>query len=63
MTQTAERSYTVKTLADRLQLSEVTIRRGIRTGKIPHRRHGRAIRFSEEDVQAYLRSVRVGGQS
>jgi excisionase family DNA binding protein len=61
MTEQGKELLTVSGLADRLKVKPVTIYRKAKAGQIPHRKIGRAIRFSEEDVQAYLQSVRVGG--
>jgi len=37
----------------------VTVYRLVKSGKIPHRRVGRFIRFSDSDIQSYLESVKV----
>ena len=39
--------------------SKATVYRRVRAGKIPHRRIGRLIRFSDDDIQSYLESVSV----
>jgi excisionase family DNA binding protein len=62
MTEQGKELLTVNGLAERLKVKPVTIYRQAKAGKIPHRKIGRAIRFAEEDVQAYLQSVQVGGQ-
>lgn len=42
--------YTAGIAAERLQLRESTLRCWAREGKVPCRRLGRALRFSEEDL-------------
>lgn len=50
---------TIADLADRLQLAEVTIRKKLARGEIPHVRIGRAIRFRPEDIDAWLDDQRA----
>lgn len=52
---------TVNGLADLLKVKPVTVYRKAKAGEIPHRKIGRAIRFSQEDVQTYLQKIHVGG--
>jgi excisionase family DNA binding protein len=55
-----ERFYSVKTLAERLAVTPLTIYRMVAEGKLPAVRIGRAIRFDPDAVAAFLESVRVG---
>lgn len=45
--------------AERLGMSERSLRRAVAEGRITHYRLGRLIRFRPEDVEAYLASCRV----
>lgn len=56
----ADRFYTVATLADRLAVSGLTVRRLIARGKLPAYRVGRAVRVSPAAVESFLSSVLVG---
>ncbi len=49
---------TVKGVAQRLQLSEKTVRRRIDEGMLRVHRFGRAIRIAEEDLIQFLRLTR-----
>ena len=49
----------VSELAAILGCKPVTVYRLVKSGKIPHRRVGRFIRFSDSDIQSYLESVKV----
>ena len=46
---------TVRDVAERLSLSEATIRRYIRTGRLRPVRLGRAVRFTQEEVAGLVR--------
>ena len=48
------------TAAKILGLSVCTLRRAVRAGKVPHRRLGGMIRFTEEDIAEYVESCRIG---
>ena len=52
--------YSVKTLAEKLAVTPITIYRLVDQGKLPALKIGRAIRFRPQDVDAFLESVRVG---
>ncbi len=52
--------YTVKTLAERLAVTPMTIYRLVDQGKLPAVKIGRALRFDPEAVATFLDSVRVG---
>ena len=52
--------YTVKTLAERLAVTPMTIYRLVDQGKLPAVKIGRAIRFDPDAVDVFLGSVRVG---
>ena len=52
--------YTVRTLADKLVITPLTVYRLVRQGKIPAVKIGKSIRFDPEAVDAFLESVRVG---
>jgi len=56
----ADQFYTVKTLADRLAVTPMTIYRLVEQGKLPAVKIGRAIRFDPDAVDAFLGTVRVG---
>ena len=49
---------TVKGVAQRLQLSEKSVRRLIDEGKLRVHRFGRAIRIAEEDLNQFLKLTR-----
>ena len=46
--------YAADVAARRLQVRESTLRTWAREGKVPHRRLGRALRFSEADLRAIV---------
>jgi excisionase family DNA binding protein len=46
--------------ADRLGMKESRLRKLAQAGKIPHHRDGRFLRFTEDDLAAYVESTRVG---
>lgn len=48
-------------VAEILALSERSIRRLCAEGRIKHMKHGRVIRISEEDLDAYIISNTYGG--
>ncbi len=50
---------TVAELADLLSVTDITVRRMVIRGQIPAVRIGRAVRFRQEDVDAFLTSVRI----
>ena len=53
---------TLKTVSDLsviLGCKEITVYRLVKAGKIPHRRIGALLRFSDSDIQNYLDSVKV----
>ena len=43
-----------------LGLSVCTLRRAVRVGKVPHRRLGGVIRFTEDDLAEYVEACRIG---
>jgi excisionase family DNA binding protein len=49
--------YDVEEAAEYLHVLPVTVRRWAREGRLPARRAGTRIRFTEEDLQAFLRPV------
>ena len=49
----------VADIADRLKLSEKTIRRWIERGDLPAHHLGRAVRVSEDDLSLYLHKHRA----
>jgi excisionase family DNA binding protein len=53
---------TVVEVAKRLSLSRSKVYRLLEAGKVPHYRIDGAYRVSEEQLQAYLESVTVGGK-
>ncbi len=54
--------YTVKELAELLKVTEMTVRRMMRRGDIPYHNIGRAKRFRREDIEAFLKRVRINGK-
>jgi len=48
----------VADVAERLNVSEKTVRRQIKDGSLPTHRVGRNLRISEDDLQAYLSGCR-----
>jgi excisionase family DNA binding protein len=52
--------FTVKTLAEKLALTPVTIYRLVDQGKLPAVKIGKSIRFRPQDIDAFLETVRVG---
>ena len=42
-----------------LGCQKITIYRLVRQGKIPHRRIGALLKFSDSDIETYLESVKV----
>ena len=49
----------VTDLAAILGCEKITVYRLVKSGKIPHRRIGALLRFSDTDIQTYLDSVKV----
>lgn len=58
MQQTPE-FYTVRQLADLLQVTDITIYRMVRRGALPGHSIGRALRFRRADVEDFLRRCRT----
>jgi excisionase family DNA binding protein len=50
--------YTVKQLANALQITEMTVYRLVRRGELPCHSIGRAMRFRRSDVEGFLRKCR-----
>ena len=54
--------YTLKNvseLAAILGCKPITVYRLVKSGKIPYRRIGKFLRFSDQDIESYLESVKV----
>ena len=51
--------YKIKTVAQKLLISEVTVRRLIRDKKIPFHKIGKIYRFTEQDISSYLSETAV----
>ena len=49
----------VTELAAILGCEKITVYRLVKVGKIPHRRIGTLLRFSDRDIETYLESVKV----
>ena len=47
-----ENDYTYAEAAERLRISEVTLRSWVSRGKMPCHRLGRLVRFTDEDLEA-----------
>jgi excisionase family DNA binding protein len=58
-----DRMLTVARIAERLGLCKMTIYRLINAGRLPAVRVGKSYRISERDFKAYLRKVKVDGDS
>ena len=52
--------YTVRELADLLRIDPMTVRRLEWSGKLRGLRVGRSLRFTREDVAAFVESCREG---
>lgn len=50
---------TISDLCERLPATEYRIRADVAAGLLPHRKLGRAIRFTRDDVQVYLDRIAV----
>jgi len=55
-----EQFYTVKTLAEKLAVTPMTVYRLVEQGKLPAVKIGRVLRFDPDAVAAFLATVRVG---
>jgi excisionase family DNA binding protein len=51
--------YTIKEAAEELGISVISVRRKVRMTELPHRRIGGLIRFTPEDLAAYLEAAAV----
>ena len=51
--------YTIQDAARELGISPISVRRKIRAAELPHRRIGSLIRFTPEDLAAYLEAAAV----
>jgi excisionase family DNA binding protein len=51
--------YTIKEAAKELGISAISVRRKVRAAELPHRRLGGLIRFTPEDLAAYLEAAAV----
>jgi len=54
--------YTLKNVSEVaaiLGCKPVTVYRLVKSGKIPHRRIGKFLRFSDQDMDSFLESVKV----
>ena len=49
---------TIEQLADRLGVTERFVRRLIAERRVPHRKLGKLIRFSEDDISEWLETTR-----
>lgn len=54
-------AFTVQEVAELLGVSINTIRRATAEGLLPYRQLGRLVRYTREDIQAYLDAHRVAG--
>lgn len=52
--------FTVKTLAERLAITPMTVYRLVEKGTLPAVKIGKSIRFRPGDIDAFLDAVRVG---
>ena len=52
--------YTVKTLAEKLVITPMTVYRLVDQGKLPAVKIGKSIRFNPVAIDAFLETVRVG---
>jgi excisionase family DNA binding protein len=51
--------YTVQQAAKELGVSPVSVRRMVRAAELPHRRIGSLIRFTPDDLAAYVAAAAV----
>jgi excisionase family DNA binding protein len=51
--------YTIKEAAKELGISAISVPRKVRMAELPHRRIGSLIRFTPEDLTAYLEAAAV----
>ena len=49
--------------AEMLTMSEKTLRRHVQQGRVPHRKIGRYVRFTEADLSAYIEACAKGGDA
>lgn len=59
MTETTKEFYTVRELAELLDINMQTVYRLVRRGELPCHSIGRAKRFSRADVEAFLQKCRT----
>ena len=52
--------HDLPTAAKILGVSSCTLRRAVKAGKVPHRRVGGVIRFTEDDLVDYIEACRIG---
>ena len=52
--------YTVKTLSDKLAVTTATIYRMVERGELPAYKIGKSLRFNPEEIEEFLKSVRIG---
>ena len=52
--------YSVKTLAEKLAITPMTVYRLVDQGRLPAVKIGKSIRFKPQDIDAFLETVRVG---
>ena len=57
--QPGHRFHSIPTVAERLDVSEKSVRRYIERGELPAYKIGGQIRIGEEDLQNFLRSCRM----
>jgi excisionase family DNA binding protein len=51
--------YTIKEAAKELGISAISVRRKVRMAELPYRRIGSLIRFTPEDLNAYIEAAAV----
>jgi len=49
----------VKSVSELLGIKPVTLYRRVRAGAVPHRRIGSLLRFTDQDIESYLESIKV----
>jgi excisionase family DNA binding protein len=51
--------YTITEAGKELGISAISVRRKVRAGELPHRRIGNLIRFTPDDLTAYIEAAKV----
>jgi len=64
LTENPKKLLSARELAELIQVHPGTVRNWVYQGRVPHRKIGKAVRFTAEDVQAIIgQPVAAGGRS